>query len=421
MACIFGNTLTMEMQHFGQSDGLEMFMFVTNSLFSTLFLLEAITKICAFGRFYFHEYWNRFDFFIVCCSIVAFVIRVNGGGKAAQAVSVLRILRMARIVKLLQEWKGLRALVQGVMQTLPALMNVSMLMALMIFIYAVMGMQLFGLVGNVSDTHAHFRAFAPAMLLLLRCSTGEAWNTEMHAFMAQPEGCMAQPEWGTTLLEDGEEKRICHFQGADPKTCLSEDPATGVSAPCGCGASSAMTYAFFLSFTVTVTFVSLNLFIAVVVDGFSEAMRQQQSKAKRRWRKAIGNVLAQGRAAKSTEMMRKMRAFYAEEMEAEEAAAAAAAEAGLGVDTQREGRGEGEGEDEPDFAGKVKHLLHLPKKKKKSSPKSSPEKGLLDKEPQSPKEYKEPKSQSPSRRSPSPEELPTRTEITDTKRHKIQV
>jgi len=41
----------------------------TNYIFTVVFLVEAICKLIAFGKTYFNNSWNKFDFFVVCASI----------------------------------------------------------------------------------------------------------------------------------------------------------------------------------------------------------------------------------------------------------------------------------------------------------------------------------------------------------------
>ncbi len=72
---------------------------------------------------------------------------------------------------------------------LPSLANIGSMICLLIFIYAVLGMQIFaevkfrpasaGGLGALRD-YANFREFGSAMLLLFRCATGESWNLLMH-------------------------------------------------------------------------------------------------------------------------------------------------------------------------------------------------------------------------------------------------
>lgn len=61
--------------------------------------------------------------------------------------------------------------------SLPSLMNVGALVLLVFFIYSVLGVFLFSEVqkGEIIDDLNNFHNFGMAMVLMIRCSTGENW------------------------------------------------------------------------------------------------------------------------------------------------------------------------------------------------------------------------------------------------------
>lgn len=56
-------------EHENQSQGFDLMLQMTNYVFSSVFLVEAVLKLTAFGKTYFNNSWNRFDFFVVVSSI----------------------------------------------------------------------------------------------------------------------------------------------------------------------------------------------------------------------------------------------------------------------------------------------------------------------------------------------------------------
>ena len=76
----------MALDHEGASPGIILFLRVSNYLFTVLFLLEAILKLCVYRMAYFVSTWNTFDFFVVISSLVDLAIELtilftgNGGG-----------------------------------------------------------------------------------------------------------------------------------------------------------------------------------------------------------------------------------------------------------------------------------------------------------------------------------------------------
>jgi hypothetical protein len=87
----------------------------TNYIFTLIFLIEAIMKLMAFGKSYFNNSWNQFDFFVVVASIFDIIIKalqrfITGGGflaVAPQIARIMRVLRVTRILRLLNKAAGL--------------------------------------------------------------------------------------------------------------------------------------------------------------------------------------------------------------------------------------------------------------------------------------------------------------------------
>lgn len=95
----------------------------------------------------------------------------------------MRVMRIARVLKLLKMAKGIRALLDTVMQALPQVGNLGLLFFLLFFIFAALGVELFGRLEcdrqhpcqGLSE-HANFRNFGMAYLTLFRVATGDNWN-----------------------------------------------------------------------------------------------------------------------------------------------------------------------------------------------------------------------------------------------------
>ena len=147
---------------------------------------------------------------------------------------LLRVARVLRILRLLKNLKGLRDLLMTLVFAFPALINVGTLLGLVIFIYAVLGMNLFTYVAHGGDLNEHrnFETFGSACLLLFQCLTGDGWSAIM-------DDCMIDQE-----------------RGCDPNALPSD-----------CGSPLALP--FFISYTVIGSFVFLNLVVAVILDNFT--------------------------------------------------------------------------------------------------------------------------------------------------------
>ena len=56
----------------------------------------------------------------------------------------MRIFRVARILKILKTAKGLRSLIETVIKALPEIRNLSFLLILFFYMFAALGVELFG-------------------------------------------------------------------------------------------------------------------------------------------------------------------------------------------------------------------------------------------------------------------------------------
>jgi voltage-dependent calcium channel R type alpha-1E len=100
----------------------------------------------------------------------------------------LRLFRAARLIKLLRQGYTIRILLWTFIQSFKALPYVCLLIGMLFFIYAIIGMQVFGNIRLDSETainrHNNFQNFPQALILLFRCATGESWQEIMRACLS---------------------------------------------------------------------------------------------------------------------------------------------------------------------------------------------------------------------------------------------
>ncbi|XP_076286468.1 calcium voltage-gated channel subunit cacophony isoform X18 [Lasioglossum baleicum] len=240
MGLIVLNTLLLMMKFHRQSDAYKNTLKYMNMCFTGMFTVECILKIAAFGvRNFFKDAWNTFDFVTVIGSIVdALVIEF---GENFINVGFLRLFRAARLIKLLRQGYTIRILLWTFVQSFKALPYVCLLIAMLFFIYAIIGMQVFGNIALDPETsitkHNNFQSFIQGLMLLFRCATGEAWpNIMLSCIKGRP--------------------------------C---DVKAGKQEAGGCGSNIA--YAYFVSFIFFCSFLMLNLFVAVIMDNFDYLTR----------------------------------------------------------------------------------------------------------------------------------------------------
>ncbi|XP_008934351.1 PREDICTED: voltage-dependent L-type calcium channel subunit alpha-1C, partial [Merops nubicus] len=281
------NTICLAMQHYGQSCMFKEAMNILNMLFTGLFTVEMVLKLIAFKpKGYFSDPWNVFDFLIVIGSIIDVILSetnhyfcdawntfdalivvgsivdiaitevnpaehtqcsssMNAEENSRISITFFRLFRVMRLVKLLSRGEGIRTLLWTFIKSFQALPYVALLIVMLFFIYAVIGMQVFGKIA-LNDTteinrNNNFQTFPQAVLLLFRCATGEAWQEIMLA-------CLPDKK-------------------CDPES----EPANSTEVDHSCGSSFAVFY--FISFYMLCAFLIINLFVAVIMDNFDYLTR----------------------------------------------------------------------------------------------------------------------------------------------------
>lgn len=146
------NTITLAMKFYRQPEFYSEALDVLNMIFTAVFALEFIFKLAAF-RFknYFGDAWNVFDFIIVLGSFIDIVysevnMKANVDGNVSKSSSIIsinffRLFRVMRLVKLLSRGEGIRTLLWTFIKSFQALPYVALLIVMLFFIYAVIGMQ----------------------------------------------------------------------------------------------------------------------------------------------------------------------------------------------------------------------------------------------------------------------------------------
>uniref|UniRef100_A0A8C2ZUW4 Voltage-dependent N-type calcium channel subunit alpha n=1 Tax=Cyclopterus lumpus TaxID=8103 RepID=A0A8C2ZUW4_CYCLU len=238
MTLIALNTVVLMMKVSDSSCQMSMLKYL-NIVFTALFTLECILKIIAFGPLnYLKAAWNVFDFVTVLGSITD--ILVTEIKDKMINLSFLRLFRAARLIKLLRQGYTIRILLWTFVQSFKALPYVCLLIAMLFFIYAIIGMQVFGNIKLNEETainhHNNFQTFFQALTLLFRSATGEAWHEIMLA-------------------------------------CLSNRPCDSLSGTTGKECGSDFAYFYFVSFIFLCSFLMLNLFVAVIMDNFEYLTR----------------------------------------------------------------------------------------------------------------------------------------------------
>nr|XP_033800128.1 sodium channel protein type 2 subunit alpha-like isoform X1 [Geotrypetes seraphini]XP_033800129.1 sodium channel protein type 2 subunit alpha-like isoform X1 [Geotrypetes seraphini]XP_033800130.1 sodium channel protein type 2 subunit alpha-like isoform X1 [Geotrypetes seraphini] len=175
--CIVLNTLFMAMEHYPMTEEFNNVLNVGNLVFTGIFTAEMVFKLIALDPYYyFQEGWNIFDGIIVTLSLVEL------GLANVEGLSVLRSFRLLRVFKLAKSWPTLNMLIKIIGNSVGALGNLTLVLAIIVFIFAVVGMQLFGksykeCVCKISDDcelpRWHMNDFFHSFLIVFRVLCGE--------------------------------------------------------------------------------------------------------------------------------------------------------------------------------------------------------------------------------------------------------
>lgn len=195
-----------------------------------LFTVEIAVRLGAYGRRpwrFFLDAWNVFDFVIVAVCLIP---------TAGEAAAVVRLARILRVLRLFTAIPRLQVLVAALLHAIPSIAYVGLLMALIFYIYGVMGTSLFA-----ANDPVHFGNLKLSLLSLFRVITLEDWTDLMYIQM----------------------------YGSDVYGYAPAD------VPAGARAMPIVSVLFFVSFVLIGTMITLNLFVGVVLNSMAEAQAER--------------------------------------------------------------------------------------------------------------------------------------------------
>lgn len=202
------------------------------------FVVEAALKMLAHGRHfyrYFRDPWNVFDFtIVVLCFLPA----------TAEFAAVIRLARILRVIRLVSVLPRLQTLVGTLLRTIPSMGSVSLILLLLFYIYAVIGVHLWG-----KFDPDNFGTLPRSMITLFKVLTLEDWPDYFDPQMQVREA-------------DG----------------LAIAPAY-ISAPL-----------YFFSFIIIGTMVMLNLVIGVILKSMEETELEEARKERAKHLKETGQT-----------------------------------------------------------------------------------------------------------------------------------
>ncbi|KAM9572879.1 sodium channel protein type 5 subunit alpha-like [Guaruba guarouba] len=216
-----------------------------NRFFVAVFTGECVIKILALRHYFFTCGWNIFDLAVVIISLIS--TGLAEGFHSLFSPTLLRIFRLARIgriLRLIRQARGIRALLFALLMSLPALFNIGLLLFLVMFIYAVVGMTNFACLGweGGIDNLFNFQTFDSSILCLFQITTSAGWDGLLTPLLKESNSC------APNLNLTSEQKKNCKNKGV------------GIF--------------YFVSYVIISFLIVVNMYIAVILENFNVATEE---------------------------------------------------------------------------------------------------------------------------------------------------
>ncbi|XP_058513015.1 sodium channel protein type 11 subunit alpha [Ochotona princeps] len=233
------NMVSMMVETADQTDSMTSILEYLNVAFVVIFTVECLIKIFALRQYYFTSGWNLFDCVVVVLSIVSTMI--SGLEKQKHIpfpptlFRVIRLVRIGRILRLVRAARGIRTLLFALMMSLPSLFNIGLLLFLVMFIYAILGMNFFSEVSPQSgiDDILNFQTFYNSMLCLFQITTSAGWDSLLSPMLKSENSAKNHHLWAIAI-------------------------------------------AYFVSYIIISFLIVVNMYIAVILENFNTATEESE-------------------------------------------------------------------------------------------------------------------------------------------------
>jgi Ion transport protein len=177
LVMIILNTIALLVKWTGEPKSVTNTTTMINYVFLALFTLEMATKLIALGPIYFNDRWNIFDLLVILLSYACIALAETTPFNFGPQATLIRSIKIMKIFKYFKRTRNLKIMFQTFIHTLPALGSIGGLLALLVYVYAVLGVSLFAEVKRLDpyDDVQNFQSFTAAFLILIKITTGDGW------------------------------------------------------------------------------------------------------------------------------------------------------------------------------------------------------------------------------------------------------
>ena len=234
--CVLINTIGMAMDSYDIDPKTQADLEFMNLIFTWIFIVEMTLKLLAFGpKKYSMEVMNLLDGGVVTLSIVEMIMSALGGGSGAgslqafRTIRVFRTFRVLRVTRLLRGLQSMAMVIRVIGKSFMDFILITILMFVFIFIYTLLGRQIFlgghDLGPGEELPRANYETFAVAFVTVFQVLTMENWQQVLFASMSISNNDMA---------------------------------------------FKTVTAIYYISWIFIGNFILLNLFLAILIDAFNE-------------------------------------------------------------------------------------------------------------------------------------------------------
>mmetsp|Transcript_42872 Transcript_42872/g.135198 ORF Transcript_42872/g.135198 Transcript_42872/m.135198 type:complete len:1863 (-) Transcript_42872:2108-7696(-) len=229
--CVCINVIFMLMENTDSGKTLKTILTLQNDVFFGLLVFEVCIFLIAYGPGgFYNDPWKGFDLFVALGTGSGYI--ANNPKISAGA----RVFRLMRVIRLMKAFKPIRIIMETFLQSIKQLLNIVVLLFLVYSMFAVVFVQVFGVVkyGSRIGPTANFETFPVALQTIFQLVTGDEWQSMMVDCQVSPPACTLQ------------------FEGKSFGDC-----------------GSSLSFPWFVFFKLVCESVMLNLFIGMILDNFS--------------------------------------------------------------------------------------------------------------------------------------------------------
>lgn len=194
-SCIALNASFLLTEHANMSLEFQGIIETQNHIFFGQLAAEVILRFISQGpRSYVSKTWNIFDTVIALGLTLTYVGGFLGVAVQSSIGKIAKALRLLRIVRLMLFIRPIRIVFETILISLPQLINVSMVLFILMFVYSALGMSLYSEARFQAKLGpaANFRTFPDALKVIYQILVGEEWQELLQECSVQPPLCTRQ-------------------------------------------------------------------------------------------------------------------------------------------------------------------------------------------------------------------------------------